>query len=822
MPQQSNWLDQYLVRESADAPPASGGSFASPAAAAPSASWLDQFAVPAPSSQVQVPSSFATVNGQPVGGDEEDDDPTWMDSATKFFSEALTAVKPSTWMKAADAINPLYVHPDTGNWMPYETLRGILNSPGPLAKKAKDAFEKGDTAQGVRHAINFMIPILGPRLDEAGDLMAAGETARGLGATVDVAGQLMGPQAAANMARGIRLPGIIKNPNAADAAAVQAGLDAGVPVDAATASGSPYVRGVQNLSTHTTLSGAHTGQQAVAAQAAGLTQWGETLANRVAPGPARTIEQAGESLRTSIAARAARDAASRTRAGERLAGKVSPAQVSAEQAGQGVRDALGTRINTLHQEANTAYEALRAIEADPANAAQVNVKVPMETRGGGTFFLDQVETVPLPVNMAPVKAALAPLRDRLLQTMPLAQRQASPGLLALDNIINGPDNVPLSVADAGLSAIKRIAREASSPDLRNVSQGVAAKAVSDLDAAVQRAAAKAGPAATKALTEGRAATKAKYAAAEVLEALATEPVKAAGQLTRPRDTALRQLQEVQRLAPDQMPVLGRSYIDGLLEADPGVASRQWAQLGPRSKDLLIADPKTRQALDTYFRPGPGAKGSAAEVLAALPDEPVRILTQATYAKDAGIGKLRALARLAPEQMPVVGRALLDDMLDKATAKGGFDGAAGLKKQWDQIGTETKHVLFKNPAHIRELDHFFTLANRMNPSLGSPTAYVLGVASHAWHLANPVTFAAQEISGATVARLLHSPAGVRALTRGLTVKVGDKAAAATAYANLARMAGGAAERPAFLPSHAPAIPAPATDEPARTQSQRGRP
>lgn len=804
MPQQSNWLDQYLVRETASAPPqAAGGSFASPAATAPTATWLDQFAVKPPADSARVPSSFAMVNGQPVAN-EPDDEPTWMDSATNFFKEALKSVNPIAINQGmADAL-----------WDPRGALAGILNAQGEVGAKAKAEFEKGNYAQGARHAINWLLPVVGPRLDQAGDFMQEGEFAKGLGATVDVAGQVAGPKAVGNLTRGgVKVPALVKNPNPVDAAAVQAGLRAGVPVDAATASGNPYVRGVQRLSEHTTLAGAHVGQQAAAGAAAGLSDWGAALANKVAPGPARTIEQAGESLQTSIAARAARDAAGRGRAGERLAGKVHPTAVARETAGQGTRDSIAVRRGALHEEAGVAYDGLRAIEADPANAVSIPEMITLPTSSGTPLRVPsgQTTTVALPVDQTAAKAAFAPLREHLLQTMPLAQRQASPGLLAIENILNGPDMVPLSVADANLSALKRIARQASSPDTANVSQGLAKAAISQLDAAVQRAATKAGPEATRLLREGRNAVKAKYAAQEVLEALHTEPVRVVDQLTRPRDVALRQLQDVQKLAPAEMPKIARAYVDGLLEADAGTATRQWQQLGAQSKAILIQDPKLRQALDTFFRPGPGPAGSAAEVLKTLPQEPVRVLTQATYAKDAGIAKLDALARLAPEQMPVVGRALLDDMLGQATAKGGFDGAAGLKRQWDQLGPRTKQALFKDTAHVRELDHFFHLASRMNPSLGSPTAYLMGMGAHAWNFTNPVSFAVQELTGATVAKLLHSPAGVKALTRGMTASVGNKAAATAAYGNLARTLA-TVERPGMatlVPSHATA---PATGAP----------
>lgn len=635
----------------------------------------------APAGSVRAPMSGAMVNGQWVpAGDDTDtsiqalldktdlqiNQPSWMSPAIGYMKEALASLNPAT---VGEGVKSLAF--DLPN-----TIKMIGKAQGGLAMKAKQAFEEGDYAAGTRHAIDFMIPLLGPRLDEAGDLMAKGEYARGMGAATDVGIQAFGP-AALKGAKVADLPAIAANPNAVTTAAVEAGLKAGVPVDAATATGNPFVRGVQRLAEHTSLLGAREGQVAAATQAEKLGQWGSDLATRAAPGPG----------------------------------------VSLEQAGQGVRTAIDTKIAQLHSEANTAYDALRKVERDPAHlkTIQTGTKTltsPVVGANGQpiTRTIPVTQQIALPVDMAPVKAALQPTYDRLLQTMPIAQRDANPGLLAIKNILEGPDHVPLSAADAGLSAIKRVARTAEAPELRNVSQGAAAGAVTQLNDAIETAARNAGPQAIKALQEGRAAVKAKYAAADTLKALSAEPVKVAQQLT--------------------------------------------------------------------------AKG------------------------DAGVEQLRAVAKLAPAEMPKIGRAVLEDMVSRATSEGGFKGAVSLKNEWDKIGIETKGILFKDPGLVRELDHFFTLAKQMNPSLGSPTAYLLGAGAHGFTLSNPVSFAVQEIGGQQLVKLLHSRDGVKALTRGLTVTLGNKSAATAAYSNILGQIGSAWDRPIGVgPLPVPAVAGP---------------
>ena len=223
----------------------------------------------------------------------------------------------------------------------------------------------------------------------------------------------------------------------------------------------------------------------------------------------------------------------------------------------------------------------------------------LEAGGPGQPAASQTEYMPLPVDMRVVKRALKPVRDRWLQTMPQTQREASPGLLAMSNILEGPDFVPASIADTNLSMLKGIARGAATPELRDVSQGLAANAVKLLDKQVRHTVSQAGPDALQALEDGRAATVAKYRAADVLEQIGNgkEPVAVYKQALQAGDQGINRLRAILREAPEQAPTLARAWMDQALErmtAEGGVShvdrlAGEWQKLGPETKRLLFGD-----------------------------------------------------------------------------------------------------------------------------------------------------------------------------------------------------------------------------------------
>src|SRR6476660_5879464 len=76
--------------------------------------------------------------------------PGWLSS---LISEATQGLR-----NLPSAVTQTVTHPIT-------TARGALAAQGELATKAEDSFKQGDYVTGVRHAINYLLPLIGPRLD---------------------------------------------------------------------------------------------------------------------------------------------------------------------------------------------------------------------------------------------------------------------------------------------------------------------------------------------------------------------------------------------------------------------------------------------------------------------------------------------------------------------------------------------------------------------------------------------------------------------------------------------------------------------------------
>lgn len=172
------------------------------------------------------------------------------------------------------------------------------------------------------------------------------------------------------------------------------------------------------------------------------------------------------------------------------------------------------------------------------------------------------------------------------------------------------------------------------------------------------------------------------------------------------------------------------------------------------------------------------KYQTAGVREMLADEPAQIARQLTANKDMGLDRLKAVAKEAPRELPKVGRAYLEDMLSRATAEGGFGHADALFAEWQRLGPETKQLLFRDKAYIKDLDNFFLVAKRIaeNPN-PSGTARVLTGTNL---LASIPLYAAS--------KLFHTRQGVNLLTRGVSLPVGNKAASAAWQSEMANLIG----------------------------------
>jgi hypothetical protein len=181
------------------------------------------------------------------------------------------------------------------------------------------------------------------------------------------------------------------------------------------------------------------------------------------------------------------------------------------------------------------------------------------------------------------------------------------------------------------------------------------------------------------------------------------------------------------------------------------------------------------------------------VLDRLNAEPVQVFRQATYAKDAGIDLLRQVEKAGgPTALRDVGRAWLDDAIDQATKEGGFGHGARLWADWNKLGPETKNLLFRNKALVNDLDQFFLLSKKIgeNPN-PSGSALIGSINATGIMLLHPSTGVPYVIGASSLAKLLHSPTFVKAMTRGMKIRVTNTPAAIASANEILNIAGEAA-------------------------------
>lgn len=451
---------------------------------------------------------------------------------------------------------------------PVGTVQMMGEAQGNLGVQAKEAFDRGDYFRSAVKGAEYLIPVLGPMMSASGDKMEQGKIAEGIGElATNTALMAYGgrPRATTTITKPPRMAGPA---NAKEAAAVAFAKQEGIPLDAATATGSQMLRKVQKK-VESTYGGSGTADELRTAQ--------------------------GEHL---------------TRVGTEQAVKAAPNATNPVAAGEGVRAALTRVIQNAHTSANTAYTRFR----------QGTQGVTMDTTAA--------------------KQQLRPVYERLMRESEIAPPQGAKAkaIVALDRFMNSPDIAPIGDVDAALSDFKALARGAEMPELRNQGQGIAANAVTRLDGELRARAAQAGPDTLKALEEGRAATRQKYAVADVLDMLSAEPGQVFRQLTQNKDVGLERLKAVEKFAPKELPNVGRAFLEDAMQqatAEGGFmhADRLWAnwqKLGGETKRKLYSKQQIRD-LDHYFliakriKENPNPSGTAtipklnmAELLAYFP------------------------------------------------------------------------------------------------------------------------------------------------------------------------------------------------------------
>jgi hypothetical protein len=701
----------------------------------------------------------------------------------------------------------------------------------PMAQEfenASEAWKNKHPIEATRHAIGGVIPMIGPYLNQ---LITRAEKGDFAGSITEGITSFLLPKLSKLAPKKLPIFPKITNYNSKTAAAVNAAMKEGVPVDAATATGSTPVRALQWIADKS-LPGGFIADKVKQGEAAAVANWGRKLANKVRPGAQITMDRAGESVRNALVD-------SLIQEGNNLSGQIPGRTYTPLQAGESLRNAFNRQIHNLKEESDVMYGKFREIANLPENIKQIGPaeikrlpeyvmmegnKLPLgnllpeqiaaleqngiipsgpksliEMENFGTpanpVFAQKPRNVAIPVDMSPIKKTLEPIFQHWSQWIQPAARNASQGYQAMKSILAGPDWIDAADAEAGLSGLKSLAREARSPDMANASQGMGKFSTALFQKAIDEAVAQAteGQKALQYLRAGRMKHAQKMGISEIERRLREEPVQTMQQMTYGKDSGINLLRKTSQLFPDEMPNIGRSLMEDMLaEATSGGGFdkaqslfSKWQNLGPETKKLIFRDPSLMGELDNYFKQIRDVSG--------LRKEPVQVVQQLIQSNDSGISLLKNVQKQAPNEMTKIGRAFIDDLITQSTEAGGFDKADSLFSKWNKVGPETKKIIFEDPNYIKNLDDFFLFAKKRaeNPNTSGSGFTAIQGGQMLYFFQDPTTATFMAIGSAALAKALHSPKVVKVLLNGLKVPVNQKLTAAVSGSALMGAVGRAA-------------------------------
>ena len=391
-------------------------------------------------------------------------------------------------------------------------------------------------------------------------------------------------RAAVNRAAGALREGILpRSGTVTQQIAANWALRRGAPLDAAAATHNPLLRGAQEAS-QTTLGSGAMARRAIEKRNTWYTDTGRSLAAETFDTPQ-----------------------------------------SPETAGQAIADAATAAIRSANRDAAAEYQSLRQRELDPANIKRLKVGTrkaessTLVTESGDPLVTEEPvhENIALPVDMRPFKEQFRPQLRAIGRQTRLGQSHYAPAQIALEDIVHGPDYVAASTAEKNLGALKQVSMKGTlAGGVKTEAGGLAAASIEQLQSAIDASVKHhAGADALAELQRGRDLTFEKYKAIELVDQFKAEPVRLFQQLTGPRDTSIGFLRQVQELAPQEVPRLGRAWLDGAIDhaseqggfhhADKLFAD--WSKLGPETKKILFPEAEHRADLDHFFQ---SAKDSA--------------------------------------------------------------------------------------------------------------------------------------------------------------------------------------------------------------------
>lgn len=675
-----------------------------------------------------------------------------------------------------------------------------------LKLEADRLWEQGDRARATAKYVDSVIPILGPLLSQMGDEAASGHwlamlgDAAGFGTAIKTAPMV--PKAldaadttvrakAANVAATVRAALPKMNLNPMERASNEFAAQHDIPLDAATATGSRAFRSVQKV-VGNTMAGEGPATATVEAQRAGLERVGTKLAADANPGGAAQTP---------------------------------------ETAGRGVVQSIRDLIAQLHDQANQAYGSVRRAGASNVDTVP-KAEDPTVVRGRQAREQASIGYSP----SEQIRQHLRVIREELNNV------QYSDGKLVRDNIDTGDTHyVPRSanapvyhdITDAipgsdgthytGADMIKAIDSALETGHFTNAAKGA-------LSVAERRAAGKFGGMQSRPLFDPSDATFSRGTqdlqmavdlrdAKQALKPLYDRMLRE-GQLAPLMGEQARALRALDKIVngPDfeelmvvdaalgELKGLARGGKNGPALPELRTAGQGRAAAAVVELERLVrkraeqAGPNVLRALEEG-RSATKGKIEVGELFDVLDGEPVGAFNQLTAPKDAHIELLRQVREAAPASVPDVARAWLEQRLELAQREGGFGHADKLWSDWNNLGPETKRILF-SAEHADALDRFFLLAKRIgenpNPSGSAHTfisaANLAGAAATA--IFHPLAGLAELLSPWAVSKLLYSKGGVQALTKwmqananaGAVTRGGDRVTLSPSTAQAAAWAG----------------------------------
>jgi hypothetical protein len=175
--------------------------------------------------------------------------------------------------------------------------------------------------------------------------------------------------------------------------------------------------------------------------------------------------------------------------------------------------------------------------------------------------------------------------------------------------------------------------------------------------------------------------------------------------------------------------------------------------------LAEADPAATEALQSgrrlHFQ-----KMQIADIADKLRQEPVQAFNQMTMRQDAGVDLLKKVADRAPDIMPRLGRAWLDNVIDRASREGDWRSAQTILNNWFNLGDQTKRLMFPDATLRQNLDRFFLGQKVANVPINPSGTALVRAAQEA--TTNPIKL----LHGLVGSWLFFSPRGIRLLTKAI--------------------------------------------------------